>query len=796
MEELSPERAALKQALDEMRIESFVFERDAGARSQSIEDTFFDEVEAADLYIGVFWKGYGRYTIDEYERADALGMDCLIYEKREGVEDQRDPQLAAFLSRLGAVETGRTVKWFHTPAELTEAVKDDVARWQAEKVREATSPSGTRLFVDVPRTPLHLTGRGELLLDVVRKLKSGRDVALTGLPGVGKTTFAAAVARHRGVLRHFRDGVLWGSVGPVGNTGRVRMAWISALSVPLQAQSGEGTEALRKAIGSRSLLIVIDDVWQAEAAQLSRVAGPNCVTLLTSRDLGIARSFAGVEGAVEVAPLDEDTAFGLLCQLAPQACTGDESRARIIARKLGGLPLAVELVAGFLAAPEHSVFRELVKSAFDRIADPAERLQLAFNRLGGEGPAVTLQEALAFSLTGLPQPAVDAFHRLAVFTPKPATFGLEAAKLVVDTDARHLALLVARNLLTAVGDDRLELHQVLYDAAGAGLVDRRIYEMRHTDYYIGIVKSALRDYTSNKEAQTPESGTAVYRRDQNQIDAAVTWLMSQDPSGETDGLLVQFADSLQVMPTAAMDEDTVREHLMGLLFSGEPQAVHQRLVRLSDHWKAAGMSRLSFKGARFEELSALAAITSLKDLSLYRVYNFSDLGPLAKLVRLESLDLDGTHVTNLWPLAGLTGLKTLVLRGVGVSELGALAGLTGLESLDLGQTHVTDLRPLAALTQLKWLNLRTTRVVDLRPLAGLTELRILYVGATPVTDITPLAGLTRLRELDLAYPAVTDWSPLAGLIELEELDLGGTVPELPALLSGLPKLKLVDKWAT
>jgi hypothetical protein len=56
--------------------------------------------------------------------------------------------------------------------------------------------------------------------------------------------------------------------------------------------------------------------------------------------------------------------------------------------------------------------------------------------------------------------------------------------------------------------------------------------------------------------------------------------------------------------------------------------------------------------------------------------------------------------------------------------------------------------------------------------------------------------LTRLRELDLAYPAVTDWSPLTGLIELEELDLGGTVPKLPAPLSGLPKLKLVDKWAT
>jgi hypothetical protein len=45
-----------------MRIESFVFEADAGARPQTIEETFLEEVEGADLYIGVFWRGYGRYT--------------------------------------------------------------------------------------------------------------------------------------------------------------------------------------------------------------------------------------------------------------------------------------------------------------------------------------------------------------------------------------------------------------------------------------------------------------------------------------------------------------------------------------------------------------------------------------------------------------------------------------------------------------------------------------------------------------------------------------------------------------
>jgi hypothetical protein len=110
MQELAEERQAIKAALDDMRIESFVFEADAGARPRTIEETFLEEVEGADLYIGVFWRGYGRYTIEEYDRATALGMDCLIYEKREAVDGQRDPELAAFLERLGDVEAGRRRK--------------------------------------------------------------------------------------------------------------------------------------------------------------------------------------------------------------------------------------------------------------------------------------------------------------------------------------------------------------------------------------------------------------------------------------------------------------------------------------------------------------------------------------------------------------------------------------------------------------------------------------------------------------------------------------------------------------
>ena len=140
MQELAPERQALKAALDALKVDAWVFEQDAGARPVSIETAFLGEVEVADLYIGIFWKGYGDYTIQEFEHARKLGKDCLIYEKRVALDGQRDPPLQAFLDRLGNVETGLTIKWFDDPLQLSEAIKDDVAKWQARIIRERRTP--------------------------------------------------------------------------------------------------------------------------------------------------------------------------------------------------------------------------------------------------------------------------------------------------------------------------------------------------------------------------------------------------------------------------------------------------------------------------------------------------------------------------------------------------------------------------------------------------------------------------------------------------------------------------------
>ncbi|MGZ8230985.1 MAG: DUF4062 domain-containing protein, partial [Burkholderiales bacterium] len=136
MQELAPERAAIRSALSELHMEGWVFEEDAGARAQTIQQTYKQEIDNADLYVGLFWRGYGDYTIDEFNYAREKQKDRLIYEKRSGIDGHRDARLQAFLDQIGKVDSGLTVKWFDTPEELREAIKDDAARWQAGKVRE------------------------------------------------------------------------------------------------------------------------------------------------------------------------------------------------------------------------------------------------------------------------------------------------------------------------------------------------------------------------------------------------------------------------------------------------------------------------------------------------------------------------------------------------------------------------------------------------------------------------------------------------------------------------------------
>lgn len=141
MLELVEERKAVQTALAHYHMEGWLWEKDAGARPESVRKTYLKQVKACDLYIGLFWLGYGPYTIEEYHHARDNEKPCLIYEKHVDIV-KRAPLLQSFLDGIGHVEndTGISICRFTTTDELVNQVREDVMREIANIIHKKNTP--------------------------------------------------------------------------------------------------------------------------------------------------------------------------------------------------------------------------------------------------------------------------------------------------------------------------------------------------------------------------------------------------------------------------------------------------------------------------------------------------------------------------------------------------------------------------------------------------------------------------------------------------------------------------------
>ena len=102
MEELAEERQAVRAALETL-LDTYLFEVDAPASSRSPQQTFLEAVERADLHVGVFGKGYGRYTTEaqktiEEHRARRAGSLNEIRTRFVGEGMAEDPSPVLWLA--------------------------------------------------------------------------------------------------------------------------------------------------------------------------------------------------------------------------------------------------------------------------------------------------------------------------------------------------------------------------------------------------------------------------------------------------------------------------------------------------------------------------------------------------------------------------------------------------------------------------------------------------------------------------------------------------------------------------
>jgi hypothetical protein len=356
---------------------------------------------------------------------------------------------------------------------------DDVAGWEAgwRRVRERQDATARPVLPadrsvaphQLPGGISALTGRDDMLcqLDLLHRERYGRRqrsrlTLIVGPAGVGKTALALHWA-HRSA-RDYPSGQLYldllgAATRPAITAGDALLLLLAALGVPAgqaPAELGARMGLYRSLTYSRRLLVVLDNARDAEHVRPLLPGGPDCTTLVTSRNR--LSALVAAEGGVRLrlAPLRTAEAVTLIGSMLGDTRVGREPAAvRELAQLCGYLPLALRIAAANLADHPHWTIAEYAA----QLAVGNRLTQLALD--GDQTTAV--QAAFDISYAALPGRARRVFRRLA-FAPEP-DFTVDDAVAVTHRSpaevSRLLEVLVAAHLVEPTAPGRYCMHDLL-----------------------------------------------------------------------------------------------------------------------------------------------------------------------------------------------------------------------------------------------------------------------------------------------------------------------------------------------
>jgi tetratricopeptide (TPR) repeat protein/transcriptional regulator with XRE-family HTH domain len=364
----------------------------------------------------------------------------------------------------------------------------------------------------IPMLPLETAtpvGRDEVLTHLKQQLY-GEAVAafsaLSGLPGVGKTTLVLALAHDHEIQAHFSDGILWAGLGIQPDIEEIQARWgaqlgLSRAEVTKSKSCNDWAKLLRASIGQRCMLLIIDDVWEIDDALAFQVGGPHCMYLFTTRFPQIATQIAGSR-TTAVAELSEENGVDLLAHFVPGLIEQDSPTARRLVNSVGALPLALVLMGRYLRSHTYNEQPRRLHSALRDLSTTEKRMHLSDSH-GLSRPysnyshrmRYSLQSVIALSDERLDDTQAQSMLRaLSLFPPKPNTFSEEAAVAVSKQPAETLDTLCDVGLIESSGPGRYMMHQTIADYARAQMEENPALFERMIAYMTQHMQTHSEDY--------------------------------------------------------------------------------------------------------------------------------------------------------------------------------------------------------------------------------------------------------------------------------------------------------------
>ncbi len=383
-----------------------------------------------------------------------------------------------------------------------------------------------------PPLPHHFVTRSEINTELKTYLltdeasSDASDIsAVHGLGGVGKSTLVASLANDQDIWKRFPDGVLWVTLSQQPDLTLLLNNWLQTLGdYSFRAIETETiSNHLRNILQNKSILLIVDDAWQADHAIPFLVGGPHCHTLITTRDAEVAEDVGARIYNLDV--MTEAQSLSLFEKQLGQLDNNDHGQAVALAKELGYLPLALELAAAKLKADSSwsallNIFRKrvanLTKFAAKDVTYRNESLRLS----------------LGLSLEALSDDDRSAFMWLGVLPEDIVINPTIATRLwgqLEDPDAdKRLHRFQERALLRSVSDDHpyYILHDLLHEEAKIQLAD---HIMPLPQAHATLLERYKRD-TQNNLWHTLDNDGYIY--------AHLTWHMEQaDQIAEIHNLL-------------------------------------------------------------------------------------------------------------------------------------------------------------------------------------------------------------------------------------------------------------------